>query len=131
MEPWDGPATIAATDNEWAIVANDRNGLRPLRYTLTKDKFLFAGSETGMIELDEKNYFKRKVRTWRNYWVKIDKGKLFNNSDIKNYLAKEFKHFNDQIVDLDKKIKIENEKPFFTGSELEKDNMLLDKYRRS
>ena len=36
MEPWDGPAAIAATDNEWAIVANDRNGLRPLRYTITK-----------------------------------------------------------------------------------------------
>ena len=32
MEPWDGPAAIAATDNEWVIAANDRNGLRPLRY---------------------------------------------------------------------------------------------------
>ena len=54
MEPWDGPAAIAATDNEWAIVATDRNGLRPLRYTITKDKLLFAGSETGMINLNEK-----------------------------------------------------------------------------
>ena len=51
MEPWDGPAAIAATDNEWIIAANDRNGLRPLRYAITKDKLLFAGSETGMIEL--------------------------------------------------------------------------------
>ena len=59
MEPWDGPAAIAATDNEWAIVANDRNGLRPLRYTVTKDKLLFAGSESGMIEFDEKLYNKR------------------------------------------------------------------------
>ena len=31
MEPWDGPAAIAATDNEWVIAANDRNGLRPLK----------------------------------------------------------------------------------------------------
>ena len=54
MEPWDGPAAIAATDNEWVIVATDRNGLRPMRYTLTKDNLLFAGSETGMIELNEK-----------------------------------------------------------------------------
>ncbi len=121
MEPWDGPAAIAATDNEWAIVANDRNGLRPLRYTLTKDKFLFAGSETGMIELDEKQIIsKGRLGPGEIIGVKIDKGKLFNNSDIKNYLAKEFKHFNNQIVDLDKKIKIENEKPFFTGSELRK-----------
>ena len=28
MEPWDGPAAIAATDNEWVIAANDRNGLK-------------------------------------------------------------------------------------------------------
>ena len=27
MEPWDGPAAIAGTDNEWVIAANDRNGL--------------------------------------------------------------------------------------------------------
>ena len=38
MEPWDGPAAIAGTDNEWVIVASDRNGLRPMRYTVTKDK---------------------------------------------------------------------------------------------
>ena len=41
-------------DNEWSCAANDRNGLRPLRYAITKDKMLFAGSETGMIELNEK-----------------------------------------------------------------------------
>ena len=40
MEPWDGPAALAATDNEWIIAANDRNGLRPLRYVITKDKML-------------------------------------------------------------------------------------------
>jgi glutamate synthase (NADPH/NADH) large chain len=56
MEPWDGPAAIAGTDNEWVIAANDRNGLRPLRYAITKDKFIFAGSETGMIELNEKKF---------------------------------------------------------------------------
>ena len=32
----DGPAAIAATDNEWVIAANDRNGLRPLRYAIIK-----------------------------------------------------------------------------------------------
>ena len=53
MEPWDGPAAIAATDNEWAIVSTDRNGLRPLRYTVSSDKMLFAGSETGMINIKE------------------------------------------------------------------------------
>ena len=42
IEPWDGPAAIAATDGKWIIAAQDRNGLRPLRYTVTSDKLLFA-----------------------------------------------------------------------------------------
>jgi len=121
MEPWDGPAAIAATDNEWAIVANDRNGLRPLRYTITKDKLLFAGSETGMIKLDEKKIVsKGRLGPGEIIGVRINKGKVFNNSEIKNYLAKEFKHFNKQIIDLDKKITINKEKFVFNGSELRK-----------
>ena len=108
MEPWDGPAAIAATDNEWAIAANDRNGLRPLRYTITKDKLLFAGSETGMIELDEKKIIsKGRLGPGEIIGIRINKGKVFNNNEIKNYLAKEFKHFNNQIVDLEKKITID------------------------
>ncbi len=121
MEPWDGPAAIAATDNEWAIVANDRNGLRPLRYTITKDKFLFAGSETGMIELDEKKIIsKGRLGPGEIIGIRIKKGKVFNNKEIKNYLAKEFKHFNNQIVDLDKKISIDKEKFIFSGADLRK-----------
>ncbi len=121
MEPWDGPAAIAATDNEWAIAANDRNGLRPLRYTITKDKLLFAGSETGMIELDEKKIVsKGRLGPGEIIGIRINKGKVFNNNEIKNYLAKEFKHFNSQIVDLDKKIKVDKEKFIFSGSDLRK-----------
>ena len=52
--------------------------------------------------------------------IRINKGKVFNNNEIKNYLAKEFKHFNSQIVDLDKKIKIDKEKYIFSGSDLRK-----------
>ena len=55
IEPWDGPAAVAAYDGKWVIAASDRNGLRPLRYTITKDKMLFAGSETGMVHIDEEN----------------------------------------------------------------------------
>ena len=121
MEPWDGPAAIAGTDNEWAIVANDRNGLRPLRYTITKDKLLFAGSETGMIELDEKNIIsKGRLGPGEIIGIRIKKGKIFNNNEIKNYLAKEFKHFDSQIVDLNKKIKADKEKFIFSGSDLRK-----------
>jgi len=121
MEPWDGPAAIAATDNEWVIAATDRNGLRPLRFTITKDKLLFAGSETGMIKLNEKQIVsKGKLGPGEIIGVRIEKGKVFTNSEIKNYLAKEYKHFNAQIVNLDKKITISNEKNLFSGEELKR-----------
>ncbi len=121
MEPWDGPAAIAATDNEWAIVANDRNGLRPMRYTITRDKILCAGSETGMVNLDEKKIVtKGRLGPGEIIGVRIEKGKVFSNSEIKNYLAKEFKNFNNQIVDLDKKFPIKYEYSLFSGEELRK-----------
>jgi glutamate synthase (NADPH/NADH) large chain len=47
MEPWDGPAAIAATDNEWVIAATDRNGLRPMRYTITKDRISLCRIRNG------------------------------------------------------------------------------------
>ena len=119
MEPWDGPAAIAATDNEWVIAANDRNGLRPLRYTITKDKLLFAGSETGMIELNEKKILtKGRLGPGEIIGIRIEKGKVFNNEKIKDYLAKEYKHFNSQIIDLDDKLIISNEKHNFSGEDL-------------
>ena len=121
MEPWDGPAAVAATDNEWVIAATDRNGLRPMRYTITRDKILCAGSETGMIDLDEKKIVtKGRLGPGEIIGVRIEKGKVFTNSKIKNYLAKEYKHFTNQIIELDKKLTIKNEKSIFSGEALKK-----------
>ena len=119
MEPWDGPAAIAATDNEWVIVATDRNGLRPLRYTVTRDKLLFAGSETGMIDLNEKKIVsKGRLGPGEILGVRIEKGKVYSNDEIKNYLSKEYKHYNNQIIDLDKKLEAETEKVEIEGQSL-------------
>jgi glutamate synthase (NADPH/NADH) large chain len=119
MEPWDGPAAIAATDNEWVIVATDRNGLRPLRYTVTEDKLLFAGSETGMINLNEKKIVsKGRLGPGDILGVRIEKGKVYTNKEIKNYLAKKYKNFNHQIIDLDKNFLIKDEKNIFEGVKL-------------
>ena len=121
MEPWDGPAAIAATDNEWVIAATDRNGLRPLRFTITKDNLLFAGSETGMIDISEKEIVnKGRLGPGEIIGIRIEKGKVYENNEIKNFLAKEYKHFNTQIIDLDKKINVSKEKIFFLGNELKK-----------
>ncbi len=121
MEPWDGPAAIAGTDNEWVIAASDRNGLRPLRYTITRDKLLFAGSETGMVHLDERKIVtKGRLGPGEIIGVRIEKGKVYTNSQIKDFLSKEYKHFNNQIIDLDKKFVIEKEKNIYKDIDLKR-----------
>ena len=122
MEPWDGPAAIAATDNEWAIVATDRNGLRPMRYTqLLKIEYCVQGLKQEWLRLMRKKLVKKgRLGPGEIIGVRIAKGKVFTNIEIKDYLAKEFKHFNNQIIDLDKKFPIKNEKSIFSGEELRK-----------
>jgi len=53
MEPWDGPAALAMTDGRWVCSGLDRNGLRPMRYVVTADGLVIAGSEVGMVPVDE------------------------------------------------------------------------------
>ncbi|GAB3685344.1 glutamate synthase large subunit [Salinarchaeum chitinilyticum] len=50
VEPWDGPALVAATDGERVGAVLDRNGLRPCRYDVTADNTLIMGSEAGALE---------------------------------------------------------------------------------
>src|ERR1700675_1430033 len=59
-EPWDGPAAHVFSDGEFVGAKLDRNGLRPMRYTLTHDGLLVAGSETGLVDLDESQIAERQ-----------------------------------------------------------------------
>jgi glutamate synthase domain-containing protein 2/glutamate synthase domain-containing protein 1/glutamate synthase domain-containing protein 3 len=59
-EPWDGPAALVFSDGQFVGAKLDRNGLRPLRYTLTHDGLLVAGSEVGIIDLDESRIAERQ-----------------------------------------------------------------------
>jgi glutamate synthase (ferredoxin) len=52
-EPWDGPAAMVFSDGLSVGVKLDRNGLRPMRYTVTHDGLVIAGSETGLLDLDD------------------------------------------------------------------------------
>src|SRR5579864_4470042 len=58
-EPWDGPAALIFSDGQVVGAKLDRNGLRPLRYTLTRDGLLMVGSEAGLIDLEESRIAKR------------------------------------------------------------------------
>jgi glutamate synthase domain-containing protein 2/glutamate synthase domain-containing protein 1/glutamate synthase domain-containing protein 3 len=59
-EPWDGPAALIFSDGQYVGAKLDRNGLRPLRYTVTHDGLVVAGSETGLIDLDESRVAERQ-----------------------------------------------------------------------
>jgi glutamate synthase domain-containing protein 2/glutamate synthase domain-containing protein 1/glutamate synthase domain-containing protein 3 len=59
-EPWDGPAALVFSDGQSVGAKLDRNGLRPLRYTLTHDGLLIAGSETGLIDFEESRIAERQ-----------------------------------------------------------------------
>ena len=59
QEPWDGPAALIFTDGVRVGAKLDRNGLRPLRYTLTSDGLLVAGSEVGIADFHDKEVIER------------------------------------------------------------------------
>ena len=52
-EPWDGPAGIVLTDGRYASCALDRNGLRPARYVITKDRMITLASEVGVYDYEQ------------------------------------------------------------------------------
>ena len=60
QEPWDGPAALIFTDGRTVGAKLDRNGLRPLRYTLTSDGLVVAGSEVGIADLYDKQIIERQ-----------------------------------------------------------------------
>ena len=104
MEPWDGPAAICGAHNEWAIAGMDRNGLRPLRYTLTKD-FLVAGSETGMVNLNENEIVEKgRVGPGQMIAVNFEEKKFYSDKNIKKFLAntKSFGSWTKKITYIDK-----------------------------
>jgi len=50
MESWDGPAGIVMTDGRYAACSVDRNGLRPTRWVITKDRHITLASEIGVYD---------------------------------------------------------------------------------
>ncbi len=88
MEPWDGPAAITATDGRWVIAGLDRNGLRPLRYTVTENQLLVVGSETGMVKFGEAEIVEKgRVGPGQMIAVDLDHPRFYDNGAIMDSLA--------------------------------------------
>ncbi|UWR26503.1 glutamate synthase large subunit [Sulfitobacter sp. S223] len=121
MEPWDGPAALAMTDGRWVCAGLDRNGLRPMRFVVTSDGMLIAGSEAGMVPLDEARVIRKgALGPGQLLAVDMKEGKLFGDTEIKDKLsaARPFGEWVGKINELDEALAGITEAPLFSGNEL-------------
>ncbi|ALI55789.1 glutamate synthase large subunit [Celeribacter marinus] len=123
MEPWDGPAALAMTDGRWVCAGLDRNGLRPMRYVVTGDGLVIAGSEVGMVPTDEATVVEKgALGPGQMLAVDMKAGKLYHDTEMKDCLAnaQPFGEWVGKINDLDEELTGLEEKTLFSGDELKK-----------
>nr|MBO2477930.1 glutamate synthase large subunit [Bacillota bacterium] len=87
-EPWDGPAAIVFSDGRWVGARLDRNGLRPLRYILTEDGFVIAGSEVGIASIEPERVVERgRLGPGQMIAVDLEAERVYKDQDIKAEIA--------------------------------------------
>ena len=88
MEPWDGPASIPFTDGKYIGALLDRNGLRPSRYTVTKDGYVVMSSETGVVEIESKNVLSHgRLEPGKIFLVDMEEGRIVYYDEIKSKIV--------------------------------------------
>ena len=121
MEPWDGPAALAMTDGRWVCAGLDRNGLRPMRYVVTGSGLLIAGSETGMVPVDEASVVEKgALGPGQMIAVDMQAKALFHDTEIKDALAasRPFGDWVGRITDLGAAMEGAAEVALHSGAEL-------------
>jgi glutamate synthase domain-containing protein 2/glutamate synthase domain-containing protein 1/glutamate synthase domain-containing protein 3 len=91
QEPWDGPAALVFSDGRMVGAKLDRNGLRPLRYTVTSEGLIVCGSETGLTDLQDKHVSERQ-RLGPGEILVVDPaaGAVFRDNELSGLLT--YKH---------------------------------------
>ena len=88
MEPWDGPASIPFTDGKYIGALLDRNGLRPSRYTVTKDGYVVMSSEAGVMDILPENVSKHgRLEPGKMFLVNMDEGRIIEDEEIKSEIV--------------------------------------------
>jgi glutamate synthase (ferredoxin) len=91
MESWDGPANVTFSDGNYVGANLDRNGLRPARFEITDDGFIYFGSEVGNNQLDQSKIIEKgRLGPGQMFAVDLKTGELLYNWDIKQKVASEF-----------------------------------------
>ena len=90
MEPWDGPAALLFSDGRFAGGMLDRNGLRPARYTITKNDTMVVASEVGVMDFDPTEIAEKgRLQPGKILLIDTQEGKIYYDGEIKQQLASE------------------------------------------
>ena len=84
MEPWDGPSALAFTNGRQIGGLLDRNGLRPARYTVTKDGLVVLGSEAGVLPIAPENVERHgRLEPGKMFLVDLEEGRIIEDEELK------------------------------------------------
>lgn len=83
MEAWDGPAGIVLSDGRYVACMLDRNGLRPARWVLTKDRILTIASEVGVWDYNSHEVIQKgRVKPGQLFAADLTTGELLQPEQI-------------------------------------------------
>jgi glutamate synthase (NADPH/NADH) large chain len=89
VEPWDGPAALLFTDGKSVGATLDRNGLRPLRYFITKDQRLILSSEAGALPIREATITQKgRISPGRMLWADLEQGRVLLDEEVKGEICR-------------------------------------------
>ncbi len=90
QEPWDGPALLVFSDGKKVGATLDRNGLRPARYSITKDGYIVVASEAGVVDLPEADIVEKgRLGPGQMIAVDLETHEVLKNWEIKQRIAQE------------------------------------------
>ncbi len=88
QEPWDGPALLVFSDGKTVGATLDRNGLRPARYSITRDGYVVVASEAGVVDLPEAEIVEKgRLGPGQMIAVDLETHEILKNWDIKQRVA--------------------------------------------
>ncbi len=110
MEPWDGPAGIVLTDGRYAACTLDRNGLRPARWVITRDRHFTIASEIGVWDYRPEDVLQKgKMGPGEMLALDLQTGDLLDNARIdqilksrhpyKSWLKKGVRYLESDLID--------------------------------
>ncbi len=83
VEPWDGPALVAATDGDRIGAVLDRNGLRPCRYDVLTDNTLVMASEAGAMDHDPSEIERRdRLQPGQLFLADPEEGRVVPDAEV-------------------------------------------------